>query len=146
MRFEEKLVQLRKQRGLSQEELAYQLDVSRQAISRWETGSVYPDAPHLLKLSKLFEVSIDYLLHDEYRSSDDLPQVQNKVRQIKEKEEKQARSYLIGAYLWAFAGCCFLFSAVMATYFNPLIYVNIVLDIVLAIRNYQQYKKLKHQK
>lgn len=146
MKFEEKLVQLRKQRGLSQEELAYQLDVSRQAISRWETGTVYPDAPHLLKLSELFEVSIDYLLHDEYQSSDDLPQVQKKVHLMKEKEEKQARAHLISARLWAFAGCCFLFSAMMAPFFNPLIYVNIVLDTVLAIRNYHQYKKLKYHK
>ena len=62
MKFEEKLIDLRKKYGMSQEELADRLGVSRQAISRWELGSTLPDAPNLLKLSDLFGVSIDYLL------------------------------------------------------------------------------------
>lgn len=64
MKLPEKLVTLRKQRGLSQEALAEQLGVSRQAISRWEQGSAQPDAGNLFQLSRLFQVSADYLLDD----------------------------------------------------------------------------------
>ena len=64
MKLPEKLVTLRKARGLSQEALAEQLGVSRQAISRWEGGSAQPDAGNLFQLSRLFQVSADYLLDD----------------------------------------------------------------------------------
>ena len=65
MRFEEKIVELRKQKGLSQEELAEQLRVSRQAVSRWELGQTLPDIPNLLQLWELFGVGADYLVKDE---------------------------------------------------------------------------------
>ena len=54
MSITEKLIQLRKSKGISQEELAEKLDVSRQAISRWETGTALPDANNILALSKLW--------------------------------------------------------------------------------------------
>lgn len=66
MTLSEKNLALRKDRGYSQEELAEQLRVSRQAVSRWETGSAQPDASNVLQLSKLFGVSTDYLLNDDY--------------------------------------------------------------------------------
>ena len=64
MKFHEKLTTLRKGKEMSQEELAEKLEVSRQAVSRWETGSTLPDAGKLLKLSDLFCVSVDTLLRD----------------------------------------------------------------------------------
>ena len=81
MNLSEKLLALRKARTMSQEELAERLDVSRQAISRWEQGTAMPDAANLLQLSRLFGVSVDYLLNDEYQSDNDLPKVQE-VRRI----------------------------------------------------------------
>ena len=65
MTFNEKLLFLRKKAGLSQEELAEKLDVSRQAVSRWETGETLPDAKNILMLSDIFRVSADTLLRDE---------------------------------------------------------------------------------
>ena len=65
MIFAEKLYQLRRQKGMSQEELADRLEVSRQAVSRWEMGTTLPDAKNLIQLSGIFDVSIDYLLKDE---------------------------------------------------------------------------------
>ena len=84
MTFAEKLLQLRKREGYSQEELANKLDVSRQAISRWEMGTAIPDSMNLLHLSKLFGVSTDYLLNDDYESDNDLPKVkeQNRILQL----------------------------------------------------------------
>ena len=68
MKLSEKIVQLRKSQGLSQEELAEKLDLSRQAVSRWESGTAQPDAGNLWQLSRLFEVSADYLLDEERES------------------------------------------------------------------------------
>ena len=64
MTFSEKLIRLRKREGVSQEELAAYLEVSRQAVSRWEQGTALPDAGNLLKLRQRFGVSVDWLLED----------------------------------------------------------------------------------
>lgn len=64
MTFSEKLARLRKREGLSQEELALFLGVSRQAVSRWEQGAAMPDAANLVKLRQRFQVSLDWLLED----------------------------------------------------------------------------------
>ena len=60
----EKIVYYRKKNMLTQEELAYQLNVSRQTVTKWETGTIYPNIEYLTKLSNLFGVSIDYLVDD----------------------------------------------------------------------------------
>ncbi len=69
----EKLQFLRKQKGISQEKLAEQLSVSRQAISKWETGDSLPDTENILKLSRLFAVSTDYLLRDDIEQTAEAP-------------------------------------------------------------------------
>lgn len=61
----DKIMQLRKQKGWSQEELAEQVGISRQSVSKWESGMSVPDLDKILKLSELFGVSTDYLLKDE---------------------------------------------------------------------------------
>ena len=65
MTFNEKLLSLRRKSGFSQEELAEKLEVSRQAVSRWEMGETMPDAKNLLELSDIFGVSVDSLLREE---------------------------------------------------------------------------------
>lgn len=74
----EKIMTLRKQKGWSQEELAHQLEVSRQAVSKWESESAIPDLERILKMSEIFEVSTDYLLKDE---------VQEQPASVREEEE-----------------------------------------------------------
>lgn len=61
----EKIYKLRKSIGLSQEQLAEQLNVSRQAISKWESGVAVPESEKLIAISNYFNVSVDYLLKDE---------------------------------------------------------------------------------
>lgn len=75
MKLSDKIIKLRKANGWSQEELAEKLNVSRQAISRWEGASAQPDATNILQLSKLFNVTTDYLLNDEFESDNDLTKV-----------------------------------------------------------------------
>lgn len=64
MSFGEKLLQLRKEKGYSQEVLAEKLCTTRQAVSKWENGQGYPETEKLLMIGNLFEVSIDYLLKE----------------------------------------------------------------------------------
>ena len=68
MKLSDKLIELRKAKGWSQEDFAEKMDVSRQAISRWENGTALPDAQNILRISKLFNVTADYLLNDDYES------------------------------------------------------------------------------
>ena len=91
MNLSEKLLALRKARAMSQEELAEHLDVSRQAVSRWEQGTAMPDAANLLQLSRLFGVSVDYLLNDEYQSDNDLP----KVQEVRRDQMGTIMAYLV---------------------------------------------------
>lgn len=72
MRFAEKLIRLRKQAGWSQEELAEKLDVSRQAVSKWEVAQSTPDLERILAMSRLFGVSTDYLLKEEMEQENQL--------------------------------------------------------------------------
>jgi len=65
MEFNEKLQELRKSKGLTQEELAEKLYVSRTAVSKWESGRGYPNIESLKEISKFFSVSIDELLSGE---------------------------------------------------------------------------------
>ena len=75
MQFRDKLFQLRKRDGMTQAELAEAINVSRQAISKWEMGTAVPDVSNMLALSKLFNVSVDYLVNDEMESESDAPVV-----------------------------------------------------------------------
>lgn len=66
----EKLALLRKKKGMTQEELSETLKVSRQSVSRWEMDAAFPETDKLIKLSKLFECSIDFLLNDSIQESE----------------------------------------------------------------------------
>ena len=65
MNFSQKLQLLRKNKCCTQDELAGKLDVSRQAVAKWESGQVYPDISNLIQISKLFNVTVDYLVKDQ---------------------------------------------------------------------------------
>lgn len=64
MKFNEKIINLRKTKGLSQEELGLELNVSRQTISKWESSQAYPDFQRLVLLSDYFGLSLDELVKD----------------------------------------------------------------------------------
>ena len=65
MNLGEKIKRLRKENNLSQEQLAEKLNVSRQAISKWEANKAYPDIENLILLRKIFDVTLDDLIIDE---------------------------------------------------------------------------------
>lgn len=64
MEFSEKLITLRRREGLSQEQLADRLGVTRQSVSKWEGGTAMPELVKLIALSEIFGVSVDYLVKD----------------------------------------------------------------------------------
>jgi len=72
----EKISALRKQSGLSQEDLAAMMNITRQAVSRWEQGESVPDIDNLVQLSTIFKVSTDYLLKDGASATSAATQIQ----------------------------------------------------------------------
>lgn len=96
----EKLAALRRKKGLTQEELSDLLMVSRQSVSRWEMDAAFPETDKLIKLSKLFECSIDFLLNDKIQES--------------EKNEKNEINLSIGDYYKFIRECGYFFLATSA--------------------------------
>lgn len=86
MTFGEKLQKLRQKAGMSQDALAERLDVSRQAVSRWELGEVVPDTANVLGVSRIFGVSTDYLLLDECDGEGDTPAAKTAERSLRERQ------------------------------------------------------------
>ena len=87
MNFGNKLYELRKGKGLSQEELANQLEVTRQTVSKWELGDSTPDLDKLVFLAELFEISLDELVLDRIPVTTKLDELGAKVM-TKENKHK----------------------------------------------------------
>lgn len=75
MKLHEKIYALRKQQGMTQNDLAEKLGVSRQAVSRWEMGTAVPDVDNLIAMSELFSVSLDELLKSDVKSTQEAESV-----------------------------------------------------------------------
>lgn len=93
MTFKEKLVKLRKLKGLTQDEFASAVGVSRQAVYKWESGQSYPEVAKLIEIKLLFGISIDDLLDDTYEVI--VPEKKKKRRistEAKKKIEEEVRS------------------------------------------------------
>ena len=93
MKLSDKLIMLRKENGWSQEDFAEKLDISRQAVSRWENGTALPDAQNILRISKLFNVTADYLLNDDYEAETDIPPVGAALEEAKPLVQKKKYPY-----------------------------------------------------
>ena len=91
----EKILELRKAHGLTQEQLAEKLDVSRQSVSKWESGQAMPEADKLIALSDSFHVTIDYLLRPS--------EVDTLTLKTEVLERQQLLVRCIGVYLAVFA-------------------------------------------
>jgi transcriptional regulator with XRE-family HTH domain len=118
MKLGEKIQAARKSHGLSQEQLAEQLTVSRQAISKWELGDAIPDTENVMQLSKLVGVSADYLLNDDSESDGDIPAVKTTTEGFRQKQAKNVRTFcysLIGFGLVGMLTLWILSSAIGAT-------------------------------
>ena len=105
MTLDKKLTRLRKKAGLSQAEVSEELDVSRQAVTKWETGQSRPSTENLQSLSKLYNVPIEYLLDD---SKDKPPSVEDRSKLGEQSKGKLwIRWLVIGAVVLALLVGCF---------------------------------------
>ena len=101
MTLKNRLVQFRKNAGLSQEDVAEKLDVTRQTVSKWETGQSSPDLDKVLPLCELYNITPDELLRgDEARSeeSNDSADTDSKIN-YEENRKKRAKGIVIGVYV-----------------------------------------------
>lgn len=125
MKFNEKLLDLRKKQGLSQEELGMELSVSRQTISKWESGQSYPDFQRLVMLSDYFGMSLDELVRDlDVQDVRERSLTEEKVASLYsdvERGKELLRKCVKGI---CYAGCIFLVFAVI-TFVIHLIYPDI---------------------
>lgn len=85
----EQILKKRKEAGLSQEALAEQLGVSRQAVSKWETGEANPDIAYVMRMCEIFGISSDVLLFGEER----IPETSEVSKNIQEKKSTEKRLY-----------------------------------------------------
>lgn len=88
MIFADKLIDLRKKHGWSQEELAEKMDVTRQSVSKWESAQSVPDIEKIIRLSELFNVSTDYLLKDNNEAYN-AEEKQENIRRVTIKEAEK---------------------------------------------------------
>ena len=139
MKLSDKIIKLRKANGWSQEDLAERLNVSRQAISRWENGTALPDANNILQLSKLFHVTADYLLNEDYDSDNDIPCVKE-VQQALDIKKSHNQELLLVTFAISFLTA--ILWVVMAILFGePFAFIQTVVSLVLAGLSLRAYIK-----
>lgn len=110
MDFSEKILSLRKSRGLTQEQLAEKLNVSRQSVSKWESGQAIPELETIVALCRVFDITTDYLLKpsemDELSIKTEMLEKQQQQLLIREQLYKRIFTcimYSLGIYLLFFA-------------------------------------------
>lgn len=122
----ERLYQLRKQKYISQDELADIMNVSRQSISKWELDQTYPDIDNLVKLARYFDVSVDFLVTGEEKVSPDA-QVKEDMQDQLAKEQDSTSSYTINNLAWHYE-----YKSKKTYKGIPLVHVNLGLGIYCA--------------
>ena len=134
MKLAEKLFELRKEKGWSQEKLAEQINVSRQSISKWESGQVLPEIEKIIELSKIFQVTTDYLLLDENSEKGSTAVI---LEEDKDKYYKEVKSVglwqVIYIFVLALAIYLFLAGSSFPSEFTAWIWLTFVLLIASAI-------------
>lgn len=113
--FKDKILECRKKAGLSQEELAHQLGVSRQSVSKWENGSSFPEMDKCIELCKLFHISLDELFLDESTKTID-ENFMNNVSHVIQKNNHHIR--LISGISLAFVALMTLICFISLSYMN----------------------------
>lgn len=108
MKLEEQLRTLRQEKGLSQTELAEMMDVSRQAVSRWETGAVVPSTENLMRLSKLYDVPLDEIVHGGIAVVEEERELPEQPETAEPSEQAERRPGGRKIAVWAAAVLCLL--------------------------------------
>ena len=134
MKLADKLFELRKEKGWSQEKLAEQINVSRQSISKWESGQALPELEKVVELSKIFQVTTDYLLLEDSDRPERKPILSEDEKDHYYKEVKSYGFWQV-LYIFVSALAIFLFfagSSFPAT-FNALVWLTFFLLVASAM-------------
>ena len=138
MTLNEKIYNLRKNAGYSQETLAEKTGVSRQSVSKWETGESVPEIDKIVALSKIFSVTTDYLLNDDYEEeikteentvSVEIKEIEARKEAVKNKTPKYA--WLVGVIL-AVIGVSILLRALIPVFAASLFMVKTNAEVIEA--------------
>lgn len=126
MNLSEKIFELRKANGMSQEQLAEKIGVSRQSISKWESGESTPEMERLIELSKVFNVTTDYLL-----KTSEVDQLAIRTETIEKKQERlQAEFQKQHVKNHRILSCAFIYVVALAIFaFLHLPYIEIFTDV-----------------
>lgn len=143
MKLPDKIIKHRKANGWSQEDFAEKLNVSRQAISRWENGTALPDAQNVLQISKLFHVSTDYLLNDDYESDRDIPAVKTATAETDALFLKKKNLHLVAAISFTIASLCWIIGIANSTHdvATALLGISFALSTFNAVAQFVLYFK-----
>lgn len=159
----DKIMNLRKQNNWSQEQLAEKLGVSRQSVSKWESGMSIPDLEKILKMSSIFGVTTDYLLKDEIEETkvEDVSETEEKMCYVTVEEanaymdlvQRLAKRFALGVLLCILSPVTLVVFAGYAEYTNrvtedfangigtAILFVMIILAVVLFIFSGMQLEK-----
>lgn len=146
MNIGEKLYELRKEKHLSQEEVAEKLDVTRQTISKWETNQSTPDFDKIKPLCELYDITADELLTGEKKQTEIIEQPMSN-QTIK---QKRAQGISIGILLY-FVAIVWIMISIPVLYMNPVL-ASAILILIIGIATYKiiytciVYKKDKQEK
>ena len=150
MTFGEKLQQLRKGRGWSQERLAEEIPISRQAVSKWESGAAAPDTENVVRLSAIFGVSTDYLLHDDFTGDEDIPAVKRREEELqKARNRDTAMMVLMGimamGLFWQLVGAL-IYQSHLIVLLGMTAHIVIIIAFEALFRRYQGDPEAREQR
>lgn len=134
----DKIIYLRKKNGWSQEELAEKLNISRQSVSKWESGQSVPDLNKIIILSNLFDVTTDYLLKDNVEDTNNKINAKyltfNEILEFIECKNYLSKLMAGATFLCIISPCCLLVLLSLNTFANIAVAIGLsVMMILIAI-------------
>lgn len=141
MTFAQVLTRLRREKGLSQEQLADLMDVSRQAVSKWEAEQSMPDLPRLVALAELFGVSLDALVRPDHAGAAAAPNAARDPAAAMVRVETQGKTFYMPAGSVVTVTPGYEYKSERTLFGLPLVHINIGYGLrgakgVLAVGNY----------
>lgn len=140
MNFNEKLQKLRKEKKYSQEELADMLDVTRQSVSKWESGQTYPEMDKLLAICKIFGCTLEELTNDTIKLNEFAGEKKNKVSDIASSVEEfieKTYHYFTGSTFKDILKCLII----MFVVYNYTLYYGVRIVVTSSEKNVSTIKK-----
>ena len=136
MKLNRQLIALRTARGMSQEELAEQLQVSRQSVSKWETGASVPSLDKLVELARLFGITLDELVSGEKPEEEEKTPQQpaERLPEDGEVQKKRGTAYTAGIVLLCMSGVLAVLLAVLTGLFGVILVLPLVACGIICLK------------